>query len=122
MVLLFSASQNLLLLANEEAVQDLLYASSHLNVLSLCSYNSATARMLYTTLQIIFNDTRELVISPAYRAMRELHFVVKDAEIVPRSYHDAVEGTRKISEDVLDLAKRVVYVLQDSITQRGGGA
>jgi hypothetical protein len=115
LVLLFSASQKLLLLADEEISQDLLYASSHLNVLSLCSYNSGTARMLFTTLQIIFNEIREIVISPIYRTMRDSRLVIKDVAVVPASYYDAIEGARDVSQDVLDLARRVVLVLQESI-------
>jgi hypothetical protein len=115
LILLFSASQKLLLLSNEETSQDLFYASSHLNVLSLCSYSSNTARMLYTTLQFIFNDIRDVVISPVYRAMREWNLVVRDVAVVPSSYYDAVEGARETSIDIMELARRVVHVLQESI-------
>jgi hypothetical protein len=116
-VLLFSASQKLLFLAIEETSQDLLYTSSHLNVLSFCSYNSSTAKTLYTTLQIIFNGIREVVGSPAYHAMRELHLVVKDVAVVPSGYYDAVEGASEISKTILDLAGRTMAVLQDSINR-----
>jgi hypothetical protein len=114
-ILLFSASQRLLLLAGEEVGQDLSYASSHLNLLSLCSYISGPARSLYTTLLVIFNEIRELVFSPAYRAMRELHVVIKDVALVPSSYYDAVEGGREISENIQDLSRRVISVLQEAI-------
>jgi hypothetical protein len=113
-ILLFSASQKLLLLANEEISQDLLYTSSHLNVLSFCSYNSDAAKQLYTTLQIIFNDIRDVVVSPTYHAMRELH-VIKDVTIAPSGYYDAVEGAREISKAILELARRTMAVLQDNI-------
>jgi hypothetical protein len=102
-------------LARDETSQALSYASSHLNVLSLCSYNSKTARTLYTTLQIIFNDIREIAFSPVYRAMCELRLDVKDTAHVPSSYYEAVEGSREMCEDIMDLARRVVDVLQESI-------
>jgi hypothetical protein len=114
-ILLFSASQKLLLLAREDISEDMSYASSHLNVLSLCSYNSSTARRLYMRLQIILNDVREVLFSPAYRAMCKLHLVIKDAKLVPPSYYDAVEGATAVSEDTLDLARRVIGILQESI-------
>jgi hypothetical protein len=103
------------LLANEEASQDLLYTSSHLNVLSFCSYNSNAAKKLYTTLQIIFNEIREVVVSPAYHAMCESHLVVKDITALPLGYYDAVEGASEISKSILDLARRTMAVLQDNI-------
>jgi hypothetical protein len=103
------------LLAEEEISQDLSYASSHLNVLSLCSYNNRTTRTLFTTLQIIYNDIREVVFSPGYRAMRELHLVIRDVALVPPSYYSAVEGATEISENVLELAKRIIRLLQEGV-------
>jgi hypothetical protein len=116
LILLYSASQKLLLLPGEEIGQDLLYASSHLNVLSLCSYNSGTAKKLYTTLQIIFNDIREVVVSPVYRAMRELHPVLKDVALGPVSLDDAIEGAGEVSKTISDLTRRVISVLQESLS------
>lgn len=115
-ILLFSASQKLLMLEDAEISQDLSFAGSHLNVLSLCSYNSTTARTLCTTLQIVFNDVREIVFSPTYRAMCDRQLVIKHAALVPETYFDAVEGARELSETVLDLAERVIDILLDNIT------
>jgi hypothetical protein len=81
----------------------------------MCSYNSSTARTLCTTLQIIFNDVREIVFSPTYRTMCEMYLVIKDVALVPTSYYDAVEGAREISEDVIDLVKRVIDLLQENV-------
>jgi hypothetical protein len=47
--------------------------------------------------------------------MRELHLVVKDVTVVPFGYYDAVEGASEISKTILDLARRTMAVLQDSI-------
>jgi hypothetical protein len=115
-VLLFGASQKLLQLFGEEASQDLMYASSHLNVLSLCSYENDIARELYTTLQIAFNDIREIVVSPIYRRMRELHIVIKDVAFVPSSHYDAIEGAEEFSRSIVDLARRIMGVLQESLS------
>jgi hypothetical protein len=114
-ILLFSASQKLLLLARDEISQDLSYASSHLNILSLCSYDSSTGRKLFTTLQMIFNDIREIVISPVYRAMCELHLVINDMALLSPLYYDEVDGAKDVCEDVLELAKRVINLLQDNM-------
>jgi len=115
-ILLFSASQRLFELSRHEVGQDLLYGSSHLNVLSFCSYDSDIARKLYTTLQIIYNDIREVVVSPAYTSMREMRMAVKDPSLVPSSYYDAVEGAAGVCSTILDLTRRIMDVLQESLS------
>ena len=112
-LLLLSASQKLLMLSGEESSQDLLYASSHLDVLSSCSNESDIARKLYTTLRVIFNDIREVVVSPVYRTMCELHIPVADVTLVSHSHFNTVEGAREISKTILDLARRIIGVLQE---------
>src|SRR5690349_20193422 len=112
-ILLFSASQKLLELCGEEVGQDLSYASSHLNVLSLCSYDNPLARKLYTTLQVIFNDIRDIVVSPVYHKMRKLHVTIKDVALVPPSHYDAVEGAEEVSKTILDLTRRIMGILQE---------
>jgi len=114
-ILLFSASQKLLELSGEEIGQDLSYACSHLNALSFCSYDNTIARKLYTILQIIFNDIREVMVSPVYCTMRELHIVVKDVTLVALSHYDAVKGAKEVSETILDLTRRVMDVLQEAL-------
>jgi hypothetical protein len=82
----------------------------------LCSYDNAIAKRLFITLQVIFNDIREVVVSPAYHRMRELHIVVKDAALVPLShYDDRVEGAEEVSKTILDLTRRVTDTLQKSL-------
>ena len=115
-VLLFSASQKLLELFGEEIGQDLLYASSHLSVLSFCSHDNPVARELYMTLQIIFNDIREISVSSVYRTMRELHIVVKDATLTPPSYYDTVEGAEEVGRNISEVTKRIMEVLQESLS------
>jgi hypothetical protein len=92
------------------------YASSHLNVLSFCSYDNPVARKLYITLQIIFNDIREVGASPIYRRMRDLNIVVKDEAHVPPSHYDAVEGAEEVSRAIVDLTRRIMGVLQESLS------
>jgi hypothetical protein len=99
----------------EEIGQDLAYASSHLNVLSLCSYDNPSARRLYIPLQIIYNDIREVVVSPVYHKMRELHIVVRDAAYLPPSHYDNVEGAEEVSKTVLDLTRRITDTLRERL-------
>jgi hypothetical protein len=115
-ILLFGASQNLMFLSAEEVGRDLAYASSHLNVLSFCSYDSALARTLYNRLHIIYNDIREAMVSPIYRQMRDSMVVNKDVALVPSSHPDSVEGAVDVSRTMLDLTERIVHVLQESLS------
>jgi hypothetical protein len=114
-VLLFSASQKLLEHGGEEIGYDLSYASSHLNVLSLCSHDNAIARQLYIPLQIVFNDIREVMVSPVYRKIRDMHIVIKDEALVPPSYYDEVEGAKEVSRIILDLTRRINNVLRERL-------
>jgi len=114
-VLLFSASQNLLLCTGEEIDHDLSYASSHMNLLSLCSHNSNTARTLYTILQLIFNDIREVIVTPTYRAMRELHLTVTDEVPVSHSHPNATEEMKEMNQSIRDIAERIILVLKDRL-------
>jgi hypothetical protein len=113
---LYSASQNLLGLFGEEAGQDLLYASSHLNALSLCSYNSSVAKKLYTQLQVIFNDIREVMVSPVYRAIRGSHSATKDVALVSLLQYGAVDGAEEVINSVVELTGRIMGVLQESLS------
>jgi hypothetical protein len=115
-ILLFSASQKLLELSGEEASQELLYTASHLTVLSLCSYDNVMARKLYVRLQIIFNDIKEIVVSPVYRTMREMHVVVQDVALVPLSHYYAVEGADEVSKTILDITRSSMDLLQERIS------
>jgi len=73
------------------------------------------ARKLYMILQIIYNDIREVVLSPAYSTMRELHLVVKDPAVMPCSYYDKVEDAAQASSTILDLTKRIMDILRESL-------
>ncbi|KAF1840741.1 uncharacterized protein K460DRAFT_294507 [Cucurbitaria berberidis CBS 394.84] len=114
-VLLFSASQRLAELSGEETSQELSYASSHLNILAFCSYDNVMARKLYVQLQIIFNDIREIVVSPVYHTMREMDIAVKDVSLVPLSHYDAVEGAEEVSRAILDITRNSIVILQQRI-------
>jgi hypothetical protein len=115
-ILLFSASQKLLELSGEEASQELLCTASHLTLLSLCSYDNVMARKLYVRLQIIFNDIKEIVVSPVYRTMREMHVVVQDVALVPLSHYYAVEGADEVSKAILDITRSSMDLLQERIS------
>jgi hypothetical protein len=115
-ILLFSASQKLLELSGDEASQELLYAASHLTVLSFCSYDNVMARKLYVRLQIIFNDIKEIVVSPVYRTMREMHIVVQDVALVPLLHYHAIEGAEELSKTIVDITRSSMDLLQERIS------
>jgi len=99
----------------EEIGQDLAYASSHLNVLSLCSYDNPSARRLYIPIQVVYNDVREVVVLPVYRKMHQLYIVVKDAAYLPPSHYDSVEGAEEVSKTILDLTGRITDTLRERL-------
>lgn len=55
----------MLLLGNRNDVGlELAHASSHLSILSVCSYGNDVARKMHTRLQVVFNDVKNLLESP----------------------------------------------------------
>jgi hypothetical protein len=103
---------------NEEEVgHDLAYAASHLNLLSLCSYNSSTARSLYSTLQIIFSEIREIIVSPTFRNMRSsLKDVQKTPQNQPRQQSDFGAGFEDTNMRIRDVVERILTVLQQRLS------
>ncbi|KAF2446652.1 hypothetical protein P171DRAFT_472109 [Karstenula rhodostoma CBS 690.94] len=101
-ILLFSASQKLLELHAEAVGEEL-------------SCDNATARKLYTPLQIIFNDIREVMVSPVYREMREMHTVVRNVALMPLSQDDAIEGVGEVCRTISDTTRRVMDILQQGL-------
>ena len=56
------------------------------------------------------------MVSPVYRAMREARLIVKDAAHVPTSHYDGVEGAKGVSQTILDITRRIMDVLQESLS------
>lgn len=81
----------------------------------MCSYDNPSARRLYIPLQVIYNDIREVVVSPVYRKMRESHIVVKDAAYLSPSHYDSVEGAEEVSNTILDLTRRITDTLRERL-------
>lgn len=116
---MYSASQKLLSLLGEEVSQDLLYASSHLSILSFCGFNNPVAQNLFNQLQIFFNDIREIVVSKAYLQLRELHSNSGVMAVAPLLLYGAAEQWEGIVEFVLEVTKRILEVLENRLsTQR----
>jgi hypothetical protein len=109
----------MLVYSGEEAGHDLAYAASHLNLLSLCSSNSSTARTLYAMLQVIFNDAREIIVSTDFRHMRERY---ADNNAAVGHAGDKRPGIEESSASVdirgriRDLALRIMNVLQKRLS------
>jgi hypothetical protein len=114
-VLLYSATQKLLMLNATETSHDLLYASSHLNLLSLCSFNSSTGRELYSMMQVVFNDIRDILVSPAFDKVSKTF-----SNISRRTGHiqfntQPEEGFQETMMHIRDLARRVLNILQQRL-------
>jgi hypothetical protein len=87
-----------------------------LTILALCSYSNTMARQLYVKLQIIFNDIREIAVSPIYRTMCEMRIVVKDVALVPISHYQAIVGAEEVSKTILDIARSSMSLLHEKIS------
>jgi hypothetical protein len=99
----------------EEVGHDLSYASSHLNLLSLCSSSSSSARILYSILQPIFNDIREVVVAPAYRNLRPVDFNVNETVDERWTRLEAVEGGEELETRIRELVQRITLVLMQRL-------
>ena len=75
------------------------------------------ARKLHSQLQIIFNDIREVTVSPVYRAMREMGIVVKERALVPFSH--SVKGAEEVSRAILGITRSSMGMLQETLIFRG---
>jgi hypothetical protein len=114
-ILLYSATQKLLTFQAKEVSSDLLYASSHLNLLSLCSYNSSTARELYSTMQVVFNDIRDILVSPHYSQVPISGNTAGDAGGLRQPGIEAEERFQDTSIHVRGLAHRMLDILQQRL-------
>lgn len=56
------------------------------------------------------------MVSPVYRRMRELRIFVKDVALVPQPHYDAAEGAGEVSRTMLDVTRRIMDVLQQSLS------
>lgn len=115
---MFGASQKLWTLKGEEVGQDLAYAASHLNILSLCSSGNDIAQKLYTILQLLFNDTREVLASPVYHALRQVRPSIQSIALVSAANLEAVQGAADVCRTVLDLVRRTIGILEEALAFR----
>jgi hypothetical protein len=63
------------------------------------------------------NAIREIILSPVYRKMREMHIVVQDVPLVPLSHYYAIEGAEEVSKTILDITRSSMDLLQERIRQ-----
>ncbi|KAF2648357.1 hypothetical protein K491DRAFT_763129 [Lophiostoma macrostomum CBS 122681] len=104
-VLLHSAAQKLLECSRDDVGLELAYASSHLSILSLCSYESEVARRMYTSLQVVFNDLKDLLTLPiGANSMRE-----------SRQDH-MIHSPQHVRRTTVQVAKEILKILEGSIT------
>lgn len=93
-ILLHSAVQQLLQGSKEDVGLELAYASSHLSILALCSYENKVARKAYTSLQIVFNDLKELLALPVH----------------------VIHSPQHVSRITMGVAREMLKILDSSIT------
>jgi hypothetical protein len=111
--LIFAASQKLLQLFGEEAGQDLSYAALHLSALSYCSFDNTMAKKLHSQLLIMFNDIREVIMSPVYRAMLGRGITIEGRAVGSFSHYNTAEGAEEMSRAILEISRNSMALLQD---------
>jgi len=108
-VVLHGASQKLLQGQAQEISLELAYASSHICLLSLCSYNNEIARKMYTTVQVVFNEIREIaalqITNNSHVSDTSTHF----------SQGPTAQSPNSAASNIVDIAKRVMHLLRVSI-------
>ena len=115
-VLLYSASQRLLQGTREDVGLELAYASAHIGVLSVCSYETSIAKRMYTSLQILFNDVRDVLATPDHSAPGPARGVAQYPNTTsPLSQRQTSARPENIRRDVIDIARRVVDILESKI-------
>ncbi|KAH7060964.1 hypothetical protein BKA63DRAFT_225024 [Paraphoma chrysanthemicola] len=118
-VLLLSASQKLLQLRGEAASQELSYATPHLSALSFCSYDNSVAKKLCGPLQIIFNDIREITVSPVYRELRKKNDVIEDSALKPHVHYDGIEDAEKVIHAIWGTTRSCIGILREASVFQG---
>ncbi|KAK7177959.1 hypothetical protein PSPO01_15990 [Paraphaeosphaeria sporulosa] len=116
-VLLYSAAQRLLRGTQEDIGLELAYASSHIGVLSVCSYENEVARKMYTSVQILFNDVRDVMASLVHTLgmRRSSTGVLRPPMYFPLSQGQMVQSREDVKRNVVDIARRIMDILKNSI-------
>jgi hypothetical protein len=71
------------------------------------------AKKLHSQLLIMFNDIREVIMSPVYRAMLERGVTTEDRAFGSFSQYDTAEGAEEISRAILEISRNSMAMLQD---------
>lgn len=65
--------------------------------------------MMHSTLQVIFNEMREVIVSPSYRAMIMQHFAG------PGHAKESISGSQEVETSIRELAQRVLDLLDQPL-------
>jgi len=95
--------------------QNLLHASSHLELLLLCDYDNGKTKQLYTKLQTVFNEIREIAASTAYHHMREPRLFVKEPLLAPSKHCDSIAGAADMNKTIVDVTRKIRDVVREAL-------
>ena len=85
-------------------------------MLSVCSYENSVAKRMYTGLQILFNDVRDVLATPDYSALGQTPGGAQYPNTtLPLSQGQAVVRPEDVRRNVIDIAKRVVDIMEFKI-------
>lgn len=116
-VLLYSAAQQLQQGIRNDIGLELAYASSHISVLSVCSYENEAAKSLFVSLQIFFNDVRDVLTLPMHTASLDGSSPGVHAPIIdlPLGQDPVLMNAKNVSKCVEDISRRSLEMLENSI-------
>lgn len=87
-------------------------------MLSVCSYENSVAKKMYTSLQILFNDVRDVLATPDYslQGHGRAGSLPTPNVVLPMGQGQLVVGPEDVRRNVIDIARRVVDVLENKIS------
>lgn len=116
-ILLYSASQRLLEFNRADVGLELAYASAHIGILAVCGYENAMAKRMYTSLQILFNDVRDVLASPDYKdSSHRYGSALRSPMNLPLSQGQTMQSPETLRTNIIDITRRVMDILESSIT------
>jgi hypothetical protein len=114
-VLLYGTTQRILQGAREDVGLELAYASSHIAILSICSYENEVARKMYTSLQILFNDVRDVLTVPVHATGMHGGSSMGAPAPMMLTQGQVVQTPDDVRRTVVDVARQIVDILENSI-------
>lgn len=82
----------------------------------MCSYENEVAKKMYTSLQILFNDVRDVLAAPMHSTIGSTTEASVSKRIcTPLSKERTMHTGQEVRTNVVDIARRVLDILEKKI-------